>query len=386
MTTRSWRSRECSSRSRDPPVSRRLSLGRRDLVAPVRGRGRQAVEHLGALGGPRPRQGRQPQRDRMRLVGERGAGLRPRARAEPDRAADDGRLGARRAPDRPLRRRRAGPIPPDGGRPARARDRADGDAAPLRPPGVVRGPGRVRRSTARWRCSCASRAAPWMHSATCARSGSPSTSRTSTRPSGYVLGDFPPGRRGDTRAAIRVQANMARAHAAAYAADPRAGPRRVRLVGAAPPHVRAIPARACAGDRWTAGLSDRMFNAPFLELARDGRTSGPPGLRIDVPEMKGACDFVGINLYGRRRARFSLREWRSAFNALAPPPAGRARAATRARRRSSGSPGRRGITAFVERFADLGKPLSGDRERLRGRARPRAPVGDRRGGAAACTT
>ena len=157
---------------------------------------------------------------------------------------------------------------------------------------------------------------------------------------GYVLGDFPPGRRGDTRAAIRVQANMARAHAAAYRLI------HERVPGAFVSWVQHLltfePYRpAHAGDRWTAGLSDRMFNAPFLELARDGRTSGPPGLRIEVPEMKGACDFVGINLYGRRRARFSLA--RVALGVQrARASARRTRgAATPARRRSSGSPGRR---------------------------------------------
>ena len=100
-----------------------------------------------------------------------------------------------------------------------------------------------------------------------------------------------------------------------------------------------------------------MFNAPFLELARDGRTSGPPGLRIEVPEMRGACDFVGINLYGRRRARFSLREWRSAFNAFAPP-----RADARARRPGRGGKVRRALAAGHHRLRgaasrDLGKPF-----------------------------
>ena len=79
---------------------------------------------------------------------------------------------------------------------------------------------------------------------------------------GYVLGDFPPGRRGDTRAAIRVQANMARAHAAAYRLI------HERVPGAFVSWVQHLltfePYRpAHAGDRWTAGLSDRMFNAPF---------------------------------------------------------------------------------------------------------------------------
>jgi beta-glucosidase len=172
---------------------------------------------------------------------------------------------------------------------------------------------------------------------------------------GYVLGDFPPGRRGDTLTAIRVQANMARAHAAAYELiHEQVTPAFVSWVQ----HLLTFePYRpAHVGDRWTARLSDRMFNAPFLELARRGRTSGPPGLRIEVPEMKGACDFVGINLYGRRRARFSLREWRSAFNALAPPPADSRRGDPGAEEKF-GEPWPQGITAFVERFADLGKPF-----------------------------
>ena len=41
------------------------------------------------------------------------------------------------------------------------------------------------------------------------------------------------------------------------------------------------------GDRWAAKLSDRMFNRPFLEVIADGRSWGPPGLRIDVPEATG---------------------------------------------------------------------------------------------------
>jgi beta-glucosidase len=173
--------------------------------------------------------------------------------------------------------------------------------------------------------------------------------------SGYVLGDFPPGRRGDTLGAIRVQANMARAHARTYALIHERVPRAfVSFVQ----HVMTFaPYRPDhVGDRWTTGLSDRMFNTPFFELARDGRTSGPPGLRIAVPEMRDACDFVGINLYGRRRARFSLREWRSAFNSYAPPPA-EARRGDPSAEEKFGEPWPQGITAAVERFAELGKPF-----------------------------
>jgi beta-glucosidase len=172
---------------------------------------------------------------------------------------------------------------------------------------------------------------------------------------GYVLGDFPPGRRGDTLGAVRVQENMARAHAVAYGLIH--GEVADAFVSFVQHLITFEPFRARrAADRWTARLSDRMFNAPFLELARDGRTSGPPGLRISVPEMKGALDFVGINLYGRRRARFSLREWRSAFNSLAPPPP-EARRGDPGAEEKFGEPWPQGITAFGERFAALGKPL-----------------------------
>ena len=139
---------------------------------------------------------------------------------------------------------------------------------------------------------------------------------------------------------------MARAHAAAY-----------RLIHERVPdafvswvqHLLTFePYRpAHAGDRWTAALSDRMFNAPFLELARDGRTWGRPACGIDVPEMKGACDFVGINLYGRRRARFSVRDWRAAFNATPP----------RRRTRCRGDPG------AEEKF---GEPCAAGDRRVRG--------------------
>ena len=348
-----------------------------------------AVEHLGALGGARPRAGRQPQRQSRATGGRtRSATSTSRAtssltalrmtvdwaRVEPEIGRfDDAALARYREMVVALRERGIEPMV---------------TPAPLRPAGVVRGPGRVRepglggavpalraprRGGARRRLLA---------------SGSPSTSRTSTRPSGYVLGDFPPGpprRHAGPRCACRR--NMARAHAARVRADPRAGPGRVRLLGAAPDHVRARPARRTRGDRWAARL-ERPHVQPrrSSSWSRDGRTSGPPGLRIDVPEMQGTCDFVGINLYGRRRVRFSLREWRSAFNRVRAPAAGRA-----ARRPGRGGEVRRALAAGDHRvrasgFARARQAARDHRERLRGRARPRAPVGDRGGGAPACTT
>jgi beta-glucosidase len=172
---------------------------------------------------------------------------------------------------------------------------------------------------------------------------------------GYVTGEFPPGRRGDTRAALRVQRNMARAHARVYALlhESVAG----ASVSWAQHHITFAPERPGGRrDRWAAALSDRMFNRPFLEVIADGRSSGPPGLRIDVPEAKGTCDFLGVNLYGRRRVRFSARAWRAAFNRFVPPAPGAPRGDPSAEEKF-GEPFPQGIRRLDEWIDRIGRPL-----------------------------
>lgn len=172
---------------------------------------------------------------------------------------------------------------------------------------------------------------------------------------GYVIGEFPPGRHGDTLAALGVQRNMARAHARAYALihESVSG----AFVSWAHHVITFVPDRpGHRGDGWAAKLSDRMFNRPFLEVVADGRSSGPPGLRIDVPEAKGTCDFLGVNLYGRRRVRFSLGEWRAAFNRFAPPSPDAPRGDPGAEDKF-GEPFPQGIRALDEWLTRLGKPL-----------------------------
>ena len=172
---------------------------------------------------------------------------------------------------------------------------------------------------------------------------------------GYVMGDFPPGRTGDTRAALRVQTNMARAHARVYALIHDSVPD--AFVSWAHHLMTFVPDRPRhRGDRWAAALSDRMFNRPFLEVIAAGHSSGPPGLRIDVPEAQGTCDFVGINLYGRRRVQFSPREWRAAFNRFAPPAPDAPRGDPSAEEKF-GEPFPQGIRSLGEWPERLGKPL-----------------------------
>ena len=89
---------------------------------------------------------------------------------------------------------------------------------------------------------------------------------------------------------------------------------------------------------------------------RRAQSSGPPGLRIDVPEAKGTCDFLGVNLYGRRRVRFSPRDWRAAFNRFAPPAPDAPRGDPSAEEKF-GEPTRRASAALDEWLARIGKPL-----------------------------
>ena len=64
------------------------------------------------------------------------------------------------------------------------------------------------------------------------------------------------------------------------------------------------PCRGLA-NRWVASLLDRLFNHTFFDLIETGRLGFPFGLlngRDD--EVKGCCDFVGLNVYGTVSCRF----------------------------------------------------------------------------------
>jgi beta-glucosidase len=91
-------------------------------------------------------------------------------------------------------------------------------------------------------------------------------------------------------------------------------------------------------------------------VVADGRSAGPPGLRLDVAEARGTCDFLAVNLYGRRRVRFSARDWRAAFNRFAPPGPEAPRGDPGAEEKF-GEPFPQGIRALDEWLTRLGTPL-----------------------------
>lgn len=120
--------------------------------------------------------------------------------------------------------------------------------------------------------------------------------------SGYMSGEFPPGRRNQD-VGVRVMANMVRGHAAAYQAIHRQQPD--ALVGAAV-NVRDFwPNREWSPlDRWVAGQLAKNFNDAFWEALATGKFNMAMR-RQRIPAAKGTQDFIGVNYYTRDYVAFS---------------------------------------------------------------------------------
>jgi beta-glucosidase len=121
---------------------------------------------------------------------------------------------------------------------------------------------------------------------------------------GYVAGEFPPGRK-DLRLALRVQANLARGHAAAY-----------RAIHATQPEARAgyalhfRPAVAARPgfplDRLERDLHFTVVNTAFPTAISTGVMRTPLG-KMRIPEAKGTQDYLGLNYYSVDTVAFDLR-------------------------------------------------------------------------------
>jgi beta-glucosidase len=137
---------------------------------------------------------------------------------------------------------------------------------------------------------------------------------------GYFLGEFPPGRKGRFLEAARVTRNLCLGHAAAYRAIHRLQPD--ANVGWAQHYVVFKPRRPESGvDRWLCGFVDRRFNESFAESIETGIAPFPLNkFGDDLAEVRGTCDYVGINYYSRLRAGFHLNSPRTMFFRLTVPP------------------------------------------------------------------
>jgi len=121
--------------------------------------------------------------------------------------------------------------------------------------------------------------------------------------SGWLLGDFPPGKK-DMNAAIRVSANLLRAHALAYQVIHDLQPE--AQAGIAQHYRSERPAGpAVFLNQIPAGIIHRNFNYSFLDAIRGG-TLRMMGKRLRIPEARGTQDFIGINYYTVELVRLNL--------------------------------------------------------------------------------
>jgi beta-glucosidase len=136
---------------------------------------------------------------------------------------------------------------------------------------------------------------------------------------GYVLGEFPPGRRGAIRSAMRVIESMARCHCRAYHAIHETQPG--AQVGWAHNYVVFEPAnRFSPLDRFSASLLSQLFNEIFLTIVERGRPPFPFSLlNGNLGDVKGTCDFVGLNVYSRFHVAFSFRHAAELFSEVYVP-------------------------------------------------------------------
>lgn len=172
---------------------------------------------------------------------------------------------------------------------------------------------------------------------------------------GYVIGDWPPGRKDAFGAATRAQGSLARAHAAAYHAIHDVQP--AARVGWAQNMNTFDPARpGFAPDRWAARALDAAFNGFFPQAVRNGRVRFPFGLGAgDLAIVRGTADWVGLNLYYRDLVRFDPRLPGQLFARREV-----AKGAPLGDQPVTGSWGEvypQGIVPLTERLAVLGKPI-----------------------------
>lgn len=172
---------------------------------------------------------------------------------------------------------------------------------------------------------------------------------------GYFLGEFPPGKKGRVLESARVTYNVSLAHAAAYRIIHELQPD--ANVGWAQHFVVFKPRQPeSAIDRWICDFIHRRFNDNFFEGIREGRAPFPLNVMgAQLADVKGTCDYVGINYYSRLRVGFEPRSPKTLFFQLTVPP-----------HKPQGDCGieipygeayPQGLQRAAEHFGSLGKPI-----------------------------
>ena len=120
--------------------------------------------------------------------------------------------------------------------------------------------------------------------------------------SGYMLGDFPPGKK-DLRAVYRVLVNLIRAHAAAYHTIHEI--QSEAQVGLAHQYRGFTPAKSWFPlDGWVAKGLSSSFNEAIPHTLKSGKLRFL-SQRKAIPQAKNTQDFLGINYYTRDYVAFN---------------------------------------------------------------------------------
>ncbi|RME91159.1 MAG: glycoside hydrolase family 1 protein [Anaerolineae bacterium] len=119
--------------------------------------------------------------------------------------------------------------------------------------------------------------------------------------SGYMTPAFPPGKN-DLKLAMRVMANMVRAHAAAYRAIHEIQPE--ARVGYALHYRPMVAARPWFPlDLLMRSIQYRGINLAFPTALAEGVMRSPVG-SVRIPEAKGTQDYLGLNYYTMDTVKF----------------------------------------------------------------------------------
>ncbi len=135
---------------------------------------------------------------------------------------------------------------------------------------------------------------------------------------GWAEGVFPP-RKKDFGLALRVAANVLRAHAAAYHALHAVQPQ--AQVGL-PIHLRpTLPAHPGFGpDEWAAQAQFNLFSALFTDAIATGKMRRIAAPALAVPAAKGTQDFIALQYYTTDVVRFDLTNPGELFGRRTFPP------------------------------------------------------------------
>jgi beta-glucosidase len=128
--------------------------------------------------------------------------------------------------------------------------------------------------------------------------------------SGYIYGQFPPGKK-SIKTALNVMVNLTKGHAAAYHTIHEI--QKEARVGFAINYRDFVPAKAWfLPDQVAANIQRKTFNNAFPVAAMTGLLD-TPFMKTRIPQAVNTQDFLGVNYYSRDLVAFNLTKPSSQF-------------------------------------------------------------------------